>query len=164
MPSSDKDILTLYAELLHDHRQQILSYCWSHSTDLTDADILLVSITNALLRSIGTLRRDSTPRQRHRWLQRVMHHAYIDHRATRPHSVPLTKAGAIAVESDEDTLLVEALLEHLTDDDRAFLQQRFHGYSPHEQALHYGVSDGAIHQRYHRIILKLRDIYNKYYA
>lgn len=164
MPRAEQDILTLYAELLHDYRQQILTFCWSHSNHLAEADMLLVDVTNAILRNVDTLHTDSSPRQRSRWLQRVMRHAYADYRKKNPRTAPLANAESIAVESDEEAQLVEALLEHLTPDERSFLEERLHGYTPDEQAAMHHLSRDAVYQRHHRIIQKLKTIYDKHYA
>ncbi len=163
MPSEGKDILSLYAELMQAYRQHMLNFCWDHSANPAEADMLLVAVTNDLLRSVGTLRPDSTPRQRFRWLQRVMRHAYADYRTKSPGIVPLSKVPDIAVETDEEAELVNAMLQHLSDDERSFVEERLQGYKPQEQASMHHISCDAVYQRHHRILMKLRTIYAKYY-
>lgn len=164
MPREVKDILTLYKEMLQDFRSQMLAFCYSHSNDATDADMLLVAIANDLWRSVGTLRPDSTPRQRNRWLHRVMRHSYDDYRRRKPLTVPLDQAYGIAVESNEEAELVEALLEHLAPEERLFLEEYLQSGGPAKLADQSGLTVGAVYQRYHRLIQRLRNIYHNYYA
>ncbi|MBQ8703309.1 MAG: sigma-70 family RNA polymerase sigma factor [Bacteroidales bacterium] len=163
MNRREEEILTLYAELLRDFQSHLLSYCYRHSRDEADADQLLVGITNAMLRGVRTLRPDSSPSERNRWLRRLMRQTLADHRRRQPSFVSIDHAIDIAVESDADAELVESLLQHLNPDERALLQDRLAGFTPSELSGRYNVSVDAIYQRYHRIIKKLKTIYKQYY-
>lgn len=163
MDRREEDTFGLYAEMLHAFRAHILSFCYRHGRDATDADQLLVAISNAMLNGIASLRADSSPKERNRWLHRLMHHAYADHRRAHPPVVPLDHALDIAVESDTDAELIESLLQHLDPDERAFLQERLAGYTPAEQSAMHRISRDAVYQRYHRIVQKLKNIYIQHY-
>ncbi len=163
MHTFDDDTLQRYAELLREFRRHLLNFCYRHSANAVEADQLLVAISNTLLRSVGILRTDATARQRNRWMKRVMQGALADYRRSTLRTVSLREPDSLAVETDEEAELVEALLEHLDADDRDFLRERFAGYRPAEQAARRGVSVDVVNHRYHRIVIKLRTIYKKYY-
>lgn len=155
-----------YTELLQTYRLQILSYCWKHGRDVVDCELLLDRVMQNIWKGMRTLRADSSPRQRTRWLQVVMRHALADHRDAH-REVPVRAnldARPLPPADDYDRELLDALLQHLRDDEREFLEERFQGYSPAEQAQRRGMTVDAIHHRYSRLVKKLRTIYQKYYA
>lgn len=155
-----------YIEILQTHRLQILCYCWKHGRDVVDCELLLDRVMQNIWKGMRTLRSDSSPRQRTRWLQVVMRHALADHRDAH-REVPVRAnldARPLPPADDYDRELLDALLQHLRDDEREFLEERFQGYSPAEQARRRGMTVDAIHHRYSRLVKKLRTIYQKYYA
>ena len=157
--------LQLYAEVLHDFRRHIIAFCYRHSESRLEAEQLSEEVVDAVRRSIGGLDPASTLQQRNRWLQKVMRHAYSDHRQRRRvRTVPLDEAAGMAVGEDYDRELLEALLQHLSAAERDFLQEMFDGYTPAEMARRRDTSRNAIYQYYHRIVKKLRDAYKQHYA
>jgi len=164
MPCRKKDIWPLYQTMLHDYRAQMLSFCCRHSKSIADADMLFVAIVNDLLRCIGTLRADYTAQQRYRWLQRLMDHTLADYRKHKVPTVAFHRVPDIAVESNEDYELLEALLAHLEPDERIFIEEHLQGYTYGELAEKYGITVETARQRYHRLKNKLLTIYNTYYA
>ena len=160
---ADNDTMRKYVELLGEYRQQIASFCFKHTRTPDEADELLGDVVDAVRRSVGTMRA-TTPRQRYHWLQQVMRHALADRRRrNRLHDVPLYMARNVPADDESDKELVEALLEHLPDDERELIQATMEGYTADELAERHGLTRNAIYQRYRRIVLKLRTIYKKYY-
>ncbi len=164
--TTDDNPLKCYTELLQTHRPQILRYCWKHGRDVVDCELLLDRVMQNIWKGMRTLRADSSPRQRNRWLQVVMRHALADHLAA--HREVLVYANLecrpLPPDVDYDSELLDALLQHLGEDDRTFLRERFEGYTPAEQAQRRGMTVDAIHHRYSRLVKKLKTIYQKYYA
>jgi len=163
---ADNDTMRKYVELLGEYRQQIASFCFKHTRNADEAGELLCEVAEAIRRSIGTLRA-TVPWHRYRWLQQVMRHALADRRRrNRLHEVSLYMARNVPADDEADMEhkeLVAALLEHLSDDERGLIQATMEGYTTDELAERHGVTRNVIHQRYRRIVMKLRTIYKQYY-
>ena len=137
-----------YEALLHDFGPYIEHYCFSRSHSADEAADLVQAVLDKVWSSIPTLRPDSTPRQVNRWLKKVMQSvAGSWFRRRRLPTVPLEEAAQIPDRPPYDAELLDDLLSHLSDEERALLQERFDGYSSKEIGQKFGISANAVDQR-----------------
>ena len=148
-----------YEALLHDFRRHIEHYCFSRSRSADEAADLVQAVLEKVWNGIGTLRPDSTPRQVNRWLRQVMRSAVSNwFRRGRVATMPLDASAEVMGQQSYDADLLDELLAHLNDDERALLQERFAGYTSAEIGEKYGISANAVDQRMLRIVNKLKRI------
>ena len=160
------DISQRYLELLHDYGKHIRRYCIAHSDTVYDAQELAQEVMANLWRRLPTVDADASPRQLNRWLQRVMHTTFLDHlrhHLLRPRTVPLAEANGLDDSKDYDAELLNALLQHLDNEERDLMDRYLAGYNATEIAADHHLSPATVRQRIHRIVLKLRTIYKQYY-
>lgn len=160
------DISQRYLDLLHDYGKQIRRYCISHGDTAYEAQELMQEVMTNLWRRLPSVDADSSPRQLNRWLQRVMHTTFLDYlrrHLLRPRTVPLNDADGLGLGQDYDAELLDALLQHLDDEERCMMERYLAGYNATEISAEHHRSPDAVRQRIHRIILKLRTIYRQYY-
>lgn len=155
-----------YLKLLNDHEKQIQNYCVSHSDSRFEACTLMQEVLENVWHGFDTLDADSTARQVNRWLQRVMYTTFVSHLRHWHRSevmVPLEEAESLAAGDDDNVELIQALLMHLSPDERQIVEQHLQGYTHAEIAERNQLTRMAVAQRIHRIIQKLKKLYQKYY-
>lgn len=154
-----------YLSLLRTFRRHIEHYCIAHSNCREDAEDMMQEVFIAIWENIDSLRRDSTPKQVNRWLQKVMRTVFV--RQIRRHRIkadaPLSEAANAAENDSYERELVEELVAHLPEDDQVLLQERFKGYSNTEIATRLGIKENTLNKRMSRIVTKLKEIYKQMY-
>lgn len=161
------DISQRYLELLHDYGKHIRRYCIAHSDTLYEAQELAQEVMTNLWRRLPSVDANSSPRQLNHWLQHVMHSTFIDHlrhHLLRPRTVPFAEADGLDDSKDYDAELLNALLQHLDNEERNLMNRYLAGYNATEIAAEHRLTASAVRQRIHRIVMKLRAIYKQYYG
>lgn len=154
-----------FEALLHDFGRHIKKFCVRRAGSADEASDLAQEVAMAVWESIGDLRADSTPWQLNRWLRRVMQSAVSDYfRHRRVSTVPIEEASDIPDLPRVDNELLNALLQHLDEEERRLMDERLAGYGVAELAERHEVSPNAMSQRFCRMIQKLRQIYNDEYG
>lgn len=155
-----------YAALLDSYRANIVAFCSRHSDSVYEAEELMQDILVAVWEQLGALRRDSSPRQVNRWLQRVMRTVLVRRlrAGRRRDAVPL--AVDIAADDSDAALreTIDDLVAHLGPDDREAVRLRLEGYDNGEIAASLGVSANSVNQRFFRLIPRLKKIYLRIYG
>lgn len=154
-----------YLSLLRTFRRHIEHYCIAHSNCREDAEDMMQEVFIMVWENLDGLRRDSSPPQVNRWLQKVMRTVFI-RQIRRPRiraEAQLSEAEHIADTPDYDPTLLEELVAHLPEDDRMILQERFNGYSNTEIAQRMGLKENTLNKRMSRIVTKLKEIYIQIY-
>lgn len=166
MPSDITDRELLYARLLDRYHAHIVAFCARHSDSRDEASDLMQWVLLAVWESVGSLRRDSSPRQVNRWLQKVMLSTYVRHLRGRPRykAVPLDVTNEPPADDGALTETVEELLSHLSPDDRNMVQQRLKGYDNSEIAQQLGLTANNVNQHFFRITNRLKKIYIQIYG
>lgn len=158
----DETIKTLrYIAMLRTFEKHIVNFCGTYSNSLDDAQDLRQDICEELWLRIDGLHDDSTPAQQNRWLHRLMVSVLMHRlRHFRLHTVPLE--GTLSV-ADEDRYAYDELLEdvlaHLSTEDGQLLKERLEGFSHAEIGRRHGLSESAVRQLLHRVILYLKKTY-----
>lgn len=167
MPQRTTDTYNRYLRLLNDHEKQIQHFCILHSDSRFEACTLMQEVLEHVWLRFDSLDAASTPRQINRWLQHVMYSTFIDHlRHWRHHVVntePLEAAAGQEAPDNRDMELIDALLCHLDPQERQLVDDHLAGFTHAEIADHHHLTKYAVSQRLHRIVLKLKTIYKKYY-
>ena len=167
MPQRTTDTYNRYLRLLNDHEKQIQHFCILHSDSRFEACTLMQEVLEHVWLRFDSLDATSSPRQINRWLQHVMRSTFIDHlRHWRHHVVntePLEAAAGQEAPDNGEMELIDALLCHLNPQERQLVDDHLAGFTHAEIADHHHLTKNAVSQRLHRIVLKLKTIYKKYY-
>ena len=157
--------IALYNELLAEHKGQILNYCCFVAVEHDATRDLVQEVCAALWAAMERYDPAFGPRQRNRWVQKVMRHTVYDFlfRRRRVATLPLEGAEGLAAPGDEAGEVLEELMAYLTDEERRLMQRLFEGYTRAEIAQEYGLQPGGIDQRVARITKKMKSIYAKLY-
>ena len=159
------DCELLYRDLLLTHGQRIRRYCVTHTDSPEEAKDLLQEIAYTVWKSCASLRSVRSSFAQRQWLNRLMRSVAANYyQRQRLRTVPLEVAGEVPGDMDGDSELIETLMEHLDEEERALVQALREGYTNGEIARRFGISDNALSQRKRRIIKKMYKIYEKYYA
>lgn len=154
-----------YEALVCDFGRHIEHYCFIRSHSADEAAELVQAVLDRVWSSIGTLSSDSSPRGVNRWLKTVMRSvAGSWFRRRRVETVPIDEADQMADQPPYDAELLDDLLSHLDDEERALLQERLDGYSSAEIGLRHDLKANAVDQRMFRIINKLKQIAKREYG
>ena len=154
-----------YRQLLLMHRKVIWAVCYfyAHGEKKLVED-LVQEVSVALFMQIDDLNPDATVLQERKWVR-------WRSRAVIKKVLPKLQSGfrelneevtlPIVLSQYADSDLMEDIMSHLTVDERELLQFEIDGYSPADIADKMGIKVSAYYQRKHRIIVKLKDTYNR---
>lgn len=153
-----------FSDMLGRYGGHIARYCYFHANSNSEAKDLIQEVEVALWQSLETLRA-TTPRQTTRWVNSLMRNTVSTHfRRKRLKTVPLEQAVGLPVADDAEMEHLESLVAHLEPDEQQLIRLLFDGYSRAEIAAEEGLTVGAIHQRMHRILNRLKEINTKLYG
>lgn len=151
----------LYGDMLSRYGKQIVRYCYFRAKNYSEAMELIQEVEVAMWESLDTMRA-TTPRQTTSWVNSVMRNTISNHfRRKRLKTVPLEQAASLPLADDADLEQLHSLIAYLDPDEQRLLKQLFDGYSRAEIAAAEGLTVGAIHQRMHRIVNRLKEINKK---
>lgn len=152
--------------LLLRHRKLVWWLCLRRAKgDRERGRDLMQEVVIALWRHAGRLRTDASAAEERRWVRRLTLTALgnISRRGSIV-TVPLRSDYAYRDVDAEQRELIDELAAHLSDDDRRLLDLRLKGYSNNEIAAITGLEPGNVAQHMHRIVGRLRNIYERLYC
>lgn len=153
--------------LLHRHRHMIWWQCLRHARGNIDRGRdLMQEVVAVLCRCAGQLQSDATSRAERLWVRNITRNV-LSKLARRAEPPTVHMANDRDCPDDDVDLqrreLVDELAAHLNDTDRQLLQLYLDGFSNSEIALILGLKEAAVRQRMHRLVAKMRTIYEKLY-
>ena len=146
-------------------RDDLWHLCLRHAWGNRDrARDLMQEVVLALMHKIDRLRQDLTEGEERRWVLTVAGNALID--LQRKRRVEYTTWGDREPELPEDSdrearEQIEELSRHLPDADQQLLRLYREGYAIKEIAVILSISADAASVRMHRLIQRMRTIYNE---
>lgn len=153
-----------FGKLLLRHRKIIWSVCYKYAqSDKKLLEDLAQEVMMALYIEFDDLREDANYIQEYKWVkwrsQVAARKSWAKYRFGYS-ELDEDTLSPLAITQYLDEEQKEDIMSHLSDDEREVVQFWLDGYSGDEAAEKMNISPDAYYQRKHRIIQKLKDIYN----